>query len=434
MSISMLCSQCGAPADRCDRCSSALCGRRLCSELHDVSCAAVSALPIGASPLSVAQLSSSRKPRPRPSGRDDEAERTQAEHLVHAITELRQGGRSALLLGDLDTAFKDLSRARDLEPDLDHLGAAAREAVPNDWELETDLTPLARALSARMHTRAADAWRRLLEERPARSIQAEAAEWLARDAFGNGQPRGAVRILHAGNLLGRHVEPEAFLSAYKQAGVEPAQAFTGYLVATRLDVHSARANGLRDPLTDLSWSDQDPRWWLAPNAQAPRRAQREETDHQLEAFYRARDLASNKRDQGWLLLAEGDFLAGPLGVRTLGRNVRAGCAEPAEHDTFLRIRMAYEGAADRLPDAAWPWYRLAELLAWAGFAERAREQLIQAERRPLGGRNADKVQRPMLRALVEAGLGTAANGLATAARPFPAEPFQAPLAWRLRLR
>jgi hypothetical protein len=40
----------------------------------------------------------------------------------------------------------------------------------------------------------------------------------------------------------------------------------------------------------------------------------------------------------------------------------------------------------------------------------------------------------MLRALVEAGLGTVADGLATAARPFPAEPFQAPLAWRLRLR
>ena len=30
-------------------------------------------------------------------------------------------------------------------------------------------------------------------------------------------------------------------------------------------------------------------------------------------------------------------------------------------------------AADRLPDVAWPWYRLAELLAWAGFAERAQD-------------------------------------------------------------
>jgi hypothetical protein len=433
MSLLMMCSQCGAPADRCDSCSSALCGRRLCSELHEASCAAVSALPIGASPLSVAQLSASRKPKP--SIRDGEAERSQAEHLVLTITQLRHGGRSALLVGDLDTAYKELLRARDLEPDLDHLGAVAREIVPNDWELETDLTPLARALSARMHARAADAWRRLLEERPARSIQAEAAEWLARDAFGTGHPRDAVRILHAGNLLGRRVEPEAFLNAYKQAGVDPAQAFTGYLVATRLDVHSARANGLRDPLTDRSWSDQDPRWWLEPDAQAPRRTPgAAETDHQLEAFHRARDLASSKRDQGWLMLAEGDFLAGPLGVRTLGRNVRAGCAEPAEHDTFLRIRMAYEGAADRLPETAWPWYRLAELLAWAGFAERAREQLVHAEKRSLGGRNADKVQRPMLRTLVEAGLGTVANGVATAARPFPAEPFQAPLAWRLRLR
>ena len=90
-----------------------------------------------------------------------------------------------------------------------------------------------------------------------------------------------------------------------------------------------------------------------------------------EALNRARDVAQNKRDQGWLMLAEGDYLAGPLGVRTLGRTVRAGAAEAADHDTFLRTRLAYEGAADRLPDAARPWYRLAELLAWAGFAERA---------------------------------------------------------------
>ena len=73
-------------------------------------------------------------------------------------------------------------------------------------------------------------------------------------------------------------------------------------------------------------------------------------------------------------------------VRTLGRAVRTGSAEPADEDAFVRIRLAYEGAAERLPDSAWPWYRLAEMLAWAGFAERAQAHLAEAERRNLGSR------------------------------------------------
>ena len=100
----------------------------------------------------------------------------------------------------------------------------------------------------------------------------------------------------------------------------------------------------------------------------------------------------------------------------------------------MRIRLAYEGSADRLPDVAWPAYRLAELLAWAGFAERAQEHLAQAEGRSLGSREADQRARPLLRALVQAGLGNGPNGLATAARPFPAEPFGQQRAWWLRLR
>jgi hypothetical protein len=32
------------------------------------------------------------------------------------------------------------------------------------------------------------------------------------------------------------------------------------------------------------------------------------------------------------------------------------------------------------------------------------------------------------------GLGSGPDGLPTAARPFPSEPFGPPLAWRLRLR
>src|SRR6185503_8439346 len=150
--------------------------------------------------------------------------------------------------------------------------------------------------------------------------------------------------------------------------------------------------GLHDPLTDAVWSDQDPHWWAAERTPTST----EQTDHQLEALHRARELAHSRRDRGWLLLAEGDYAAGPLGVRTLGRNVRSGSTEPADEDSFVRIRLAYEGAADRLPDVAWPWYRLAELLAWAGFEERAVEHLAQAERRSLGGREVTRSSRPLL--------------------------------------
>jgi hypothetical protein len=317
-----------------------------------------------------------------------------------------------------------------LEPDLDCVGATARDCMPREWEIETDLTPLARALSARHHPRAGDAWRRLLADRPARSVQAEAADWLAREVSASGNRRAALRILHAASVLGRGADAHEFHLAYKQAGLDPSAAFSLYLAASRLDPRSARAADLRDPLTHGLWSDQDARWWTHPGAPAPF----EQTDHQLEALLRARDLAHTKRDTGWLLLAEGDHGAGPLGVRTLGRNVRAGCAEPADDEAFVRIRGAYEGAAERLPDVAWPWYRLAELLAWAGFGERAREHLAQAEQRSLGRREVNRATRPLLRALVSAGLGAGPDGLPTASRPFPAEPFGLQLAWRLKLR
>ena len=427
----VLCSQCNAPAERCTRCAAALCARRLCAELHEASCELVSALPVGAPVVAVSPAPVVFKPRTR--------QRRGAQHGSRAGDRRASGdanhppppvGRAALLTGDLDMAFDELWAARHLEPDLDRLGPRARQSMPRDWELETDLTPLARALSSRNHQRATDAWRQLLDDRPARSIQAEAAEWLARDAFGSGERRIGLRILHAASLLGRGTEADAFHAAYKQAGIDPVNAFSQYLAASRVDRRTARAAGLRDPLTGAQWSDQDPRWWAQINRQA---TSLEITDHQIEALNRARDLNHGKRDEGWLLLAEGDHAAGPLGVRTLGRNVRAGVADAADEDAFVRIRLAYEGAADRLPDVAWPWYRLAELLAWAGFAERALDHYAQAERRSLGNREAVHTARPLLRALVQAGLGTGPDGLPTAARPSPVEPFGPQFTWRLRL-
>jgi hypothetical protein len=426
----MLCSQCGGPAERCERCAIALCQRRLCAELHEASCVGITALPpVPAVPAKLVVKRVSQRPRRE---RNEQLERHLAEQLVARISQHRQVGRAALLEGDLDTAADELQAARQLEPDLDRLGATARQIVPSDWEQETDLTPLARALSSRRHPRASDAWRRVLEDRPARSIQAEAAEWLARHAFTANEPRAALRALHAGSVLGRTIGADAFHRAYKVAGIDAEGAFNLYLAASRLDPREARATGLRDPLTGQMWSDQDARWWQCPVDGSARGTS--DQDHRLEALNRARDLVLSKRDEGWLLLAEGDHVAGPLGVRVLGRTLRTGCAEPADHDAFVRIRLAYEGAADRLPDVAWPWYRLAELLAWAGFTERAREHLLQAEQRSLGGREADRLYRPVLRALVEAGLGTAADASISGARPFPSVPFGMSLAWRFRLR
>jgi hypothetical protein len=419
--MTITCSQCGAAATRCERCSGAWCARSLCADLHDASCAAASVLP--AAPA-VAHAAVSFRARPRRE-RNPEAERVLAEHLVETVTHHRQAGRAALLAGDLDTAFDELWTAHQLEHDLDRLGAPARECVPADWEIETDLAPLARALSARVHPRAGDAWRCVLDDRPARSVQAEAAEWLMREASAAGDRRRALRIMHAASRLGRPVAADAFHAAYRQAGIDPVGAFSLYLAASRVDNHTARAVVLRDPLTDAPWSDQDARWWLRSNPSSPV----EPANHQAEALSRARDLAQTRRDTGWVLLAEADHAAGPLGVRELGRNVRAGCTEPADEDAFVRMRLAYEGAAERLPDVAWPWYRLAELLAWAGFLERAIDHLAEAERRGLGSRPAERAARPLLRALVHAGLGIGPDGLPTAARPFPAEPYGPRLTW-----
>lgn len=385
---------------------------------------------------------------PKRRERNLEAERALAEQLAQTVGHHRQAGRAALLAGDLDTAYDELWAARQLEPDLDRLGADARAHLPADWEQETDLTPLARALSSRTHPRAADAWRRVLEDGPARSIRAEAAEFLACDATRQGSTRKALRMLHAASELRGGTSPDAFHALhaggdlrrgtsaetlhalYRKAGLDPAAAFALYLSASNLDPRTARALNLRDPLTDALWPDQDPRWWLR-DASVSSGA---ESDHQSEALSRARDLALTRRDMGWVLLAEGDLAAGPLGARTLGRAVRAGCAEPADEDLFVRVRLAYEGAAECLPDVAWPWYRLAELLAWAGFAQPAAEHLQEAERRSLGNHQSAKTNRAVLRALVEAAFGRAPSCYPTLARPFPPEPFRTGWSWRFKIR
>ncbi len=435
------CAQCGEPAERCPRCGVALCARRLCAELHEASCHAVESLP---------PLARSPEPQVKPPAREGkvgqrarraETEQTRlnlARDLMDSIRRHRSSGRTALLKDDLDRAFRELWAARSLEVDLENLGPSVGQILPPDWEIATDLVPLARALSARGHGRASDVWRSVLEDGVPRSIQAEAAEWLAREAYGRGDARTALRLLHAGSLLGRKMDNEALRSSYKQAGLNPNEHFALYLTAVRLDPFSARAAGLQDPLTQTPWPDQDPHWWRDGfEAMVPwaNRGTKEpvEPAYQREALSRAGDLAVSSRDEGWLLLAEGDFLAGPTGARFLGRSLRTGVADSTDHDLFIRVRMAYESAADRIPDVAWPWYRLAELLAWAGFGERAEIMLRQADRRKLGDQTAEREHRPVLRALVQSGLGNAVDGTPVGPKPFPTAPHGPHFMWRLRL-
>ena len=124
--MSIVCSQCGAPAERCERCAAAVCARRLCTELHEASCEGLGALP--ARPIAPPSITRTyTRPRaPQRRERNPEAERLLAEQLVLTIGHHRQTGRAALLAGDLDTAFDELWAARQLEPDLDRLGAVAR--------------------------------------------------------------------------------------------------------------------------------------------------------------------------------------------------------------------------------------------------------------------------------------------------------------------
>jgi hypothetical protein len=206
--------------------------------------------------------------------------------------------------------------------------------------------------------------------------------------------------------------------------LNPAAAVAVYLAVSRLDTPTARANRLRDPLTGGDWVEQDVHWWHSDPC-----SKDTASDHQRQAIGRARDLAVTPRDLGWVLLAEGDFWAGPLGARALGRSVRAGYAEAADEDSFLRIRLAYEGAAEMLPDMAWPAYRLAELLAWAGFSARAAAYLQQADRLALGDRLLDEPTRPTLRGLVQAASGDGPPVQPSAIKPFPSAPHAPRRRW-----
>src|SRR5918911_1298387 len=132
MPTSMLCGQCRAPAERCARCGAALCLKKFCAELHEAACEALSALP-GA-------LFAQQQPEPRPvaqaarKARKVGPDQQLVDNLILTIAQHRADGRAALVVGELDQAFSELSAARDLEVQLDRLGAAAARALLEAWE------------------------------------------------------------------------------------------------------------------------------------------------------------------------------------------------------------------------------------------------------------------------------------------------------------
>jgi len=101
----MLCSQCGAAAERCAHCGGALCARRFCAELHEAACAAVSVLPSPPSTVEPDTRITYARPTARRRERNLDAERALAEQLMLTIGHHRQAGRTALMAGDLDTAY-----------------------------------------------------------------------------------------------------------------------------------------------------------------------------------------------------------------------------------------------------------------------------------------------------------------------------------------
>ena len=114
MSMTMLCSQCGSPAERCERCAGALCPRRLCAELHEAACDAMTELP--AQPTGGSSLSASGLPRQTaPTSRAQRRSRLRSglhrrRAAVVRISQHRQAGRAALFIGDLDTAVRRVVR------------------------------------------------------------------------------------------------------------------------------------------------------------------------------------------------------------------------------------------------------------------------------------------------------------------------------------
>ncbi len=403
--------------------------------MHDATCQAVERMRGGeTSP----PRTSAKAARRRATSAGAAFASAMVEELIHRLLDHRSAGQAALIEGNANRALAELWAARDLEVQVESLGLVALRLLPPGADLETDLLPLARVLSSRSHPRAREVWRRLLEDAPARSVQTEAGEWLARDAFGRGTRRTALRMLHACSMLGWPVNAEGFRFAYGEASLDPGAQFGLYLVATRLDAHAARAHGLVDPLTGQGWPDQDPRWWLEPDQavlwpRPSRAALPQASDHRQEAFSRARDLAVSSRDLGWLSLAEGDLLIGPSGPRPLARAIRTGAGDQVDQNLFVRARLAYEHAADRLPEVAWPWYRLAELVAWAGFGDRARAHLAEADRRALGSHALDRAVRRPLQDLVRIALGELALPTTAEIWPFPTEAFGRTLASRFRL-
>jgi hypothetical protein len=171
--------------------------------------------------------------------------------LVLAITRDRHTGRAAPVAGDLDTAFTNCSAH--LPPGLDHVRAIAREVVPREWELETDLTPPARCARARSRGRPmpGDVFstiaRRARFRRGGQVARARRAWFEA----SQGRPAHAARW----QPLSRRVETETFLSGY--SGLGSTRARVGqYLSATRLDLCSARPiPAIRSPIACIR---QDP--------------------------------------------------------------------------------------------------------------------------------------------------------------------------------
>ena len=303
--------------------------------------------------------------------------------------------------------------------------------MPHDWEIETDLTPLARALSSRASARCGEAWRRVLTKiarrarsrpKPPSGSRAMRSARASADRAAHAARRAACSVARSSQRRSRRL----------QAGwTRSSRAFSLYLTASRLDAHTARGDRLARPVDRPPLVRPGPA--LVAGRDRPRAAPRRGRAPARSPAPRARPRRTASATRAGCCWPKAIIAAGPLGVRTLGRNVRSRLTEPADEERSCAFGSPMR--APRIDSRTSPGRGIAWRSCWHGRGSPNARHEPPASRTALAGRpHCRSRASSVLRTLVDAGLGRPIDGLSTAARPFPSELFAPNLIARLRLR
>ena len=335
--------------------------------------------------------------------RDPEAERALAEQLVLRISQHRQAGRAALLVGDLRQCAS--TSCGSLVP-------RARPGPPRRQSARTLCLPTGSSKPTRFRSparspldaipRAAETWRRVAGGPsgtlcPGRSRPVGSAA----DAARQGDPRQALRIRHAASALDATAMPPSFMPR----------------TVRRASTRERRSDCISPPLESIiaphgppccaipsptRWPDQDPRWW---SRGAP--PDRCKCDHpQAEALGRARPALFPTPSA---LVPHSQKATSPPDRSVCGRS--AARSEPVALNLPTKTHSCAFGSLTRAPPTA---FQTARGPVSPGRARLGRSSpnaptrsFAQAEGRGLGNRDAERTARPFSCALVHADWATA---------------------------